>query len=231
MPAAAPTAPPTRPALDPESRFLLPSLSWAGYESLLAEVGGHLRINYLEGMAELMSPGPIHEQFGYVLGRMVSDLIVELDIPAKGQRSTTFRRRDLERGLEPDECFYLESLALLRGRDIEAIDPLPPPDLVIEVEVTSPLVNKLAIYAGLGVPEIWRHDGGGLTILLLGPDGRYSPSARSLAFPFLPMDGFRAPLAAYDPDAETAWMRAYRGWVRDVVAPLHQPGPRPPLGA
>ena len=229
MPTTAPIAPPAPPAPPPampvggETRILIPSLSWDGYENFLAEIGdGHLRISYLEGMAELMSPGPIHEQFGYILGRMVSDLIVELNIPAKGQRSTTFRRPELGRGVEPDECFYLESLASLRGRNI-ATDPLPPPDLVIEVEVTSPLVNKLAIYAGLGVPEVWRHDRCGLTILLLGPDGQYTASGRSRAFPFLPMDGFRAQLAAYDPEAETAWTRAYRAWVRETVAPLVQP--------
>ncbi len=221
---------PPVPANVPESKpvegerlFLLNNVDWAGYEKLLEMFGDHgPRMSYLDGMVELMSPGPIHEQFSQILGRMVVDLIVELNIPAKAQGSTTFKRRDRERGLEPDECFYLASLPLLRGRDLRTLDPLPPPDLVIEVEITSPLLDKLDIYAGLGVPEIWKHNQDGLTILGLQPDGRYAPEGRSRAFPFLPIDGFRRQLAAYDPDDETTWTRAYRTWVREVVAPLYQ---------
>jgi len=206
------------------SRFLIHCLDWDGYEKLLEIFGDDgPRISYLDGMIELMSPGPIHEQVSVILGRMVSDMIVELNIPSKEQRSTTFRRRDLNRGLEPDDCFYLTSVALLRGQDLKTMDPLPPPDLAIEVEDTAPLLDKLAIYAGLGVPEIWRYNKDGLTILSLGADRQYLPVAQSRAFPFLPMDDFRRLLATYDPDNETAWFRAYRTWVREVVAPLYQP--------
>ena len=207
-----------------EQRFLIPHINWASYQQLLAAFAeSGPRVSYLDGTVELMSPGPIHEEIAYILGRMVSILIVELDIPAKGQRSTTFKRRDLRRGLEPDECFYLTSAALLHGRDLQTLEPLPPPDLAIEVEVSSPLLDKLAVYAGLGVPEVWRHDQTGLTILGLQPDGEYQTLASSRAFPFLPMDGFRHQLTMYDPDAETTWFRAYQTWVRDVVAPLYQP--------
>ncbi len=220
-PASAP-APESKP-IEGDRRFLLNNIDWAGYEKLLELFGDHgPRMSYLDGMVELMSPGPIHEEFSYVLGRMVTILTIELNIPAKGQGSTTFRRRDRERGLEPDGCFYLASLGSFRGRDLKTLDPLPPPDLVIEVEVTSPLLDKLDIYAGLGVPEIWRYNQEGLTILCLQPDGQYLPEARSRAFPFLPIDGFRQQLAAYDPDAETTWSRAYWTWVREVVAPLYQ---------
>ena len=206
-----------------ESRFLIHNIDWAGYELLLQAFGDSgPRMSYLDGMVELMSPGPIHEQHTYVLGRMVTDLIVELKIPSNGLKSTTFKREDLKRGLEPDECFYLTSSALLRGRDLKTLDPFPPPDLVIEVEVTSPLLDKVAIYAGLGVPEIWRHDHQGSTILLLQPEGTYVESAQSLAFPFLPMDEFVRQLESHDSDSETAWLGAYRDWVRDVVAPLYQ---------
>ena len=75
----------------------------------------------------------------------------------------------------------------------------------------------------MGVPEIWQHNRDGLTILQLGLDGHYFAAAQSRAFPFLPIDAFRQQLAAYDPDAETTWTRAYWTWVREVVAPLNQP--------
>ena len=217
-----PAAPPPAAAAG-EERFLINSLSWEGYERLLKAFGDDgPRVSYLDGVVELMSPGPIHEQFGDVLGTMVKILTVELDIPCKSQGSTTIRRRARKKGLEADQSYYLESLPLLHGKDLEKLKPFPRPDLAIEVEVTSPLLDKLAIYAGLGVPEVWRHDREGLTILLLGPDGTYAPSQLSRAFPFLPMDGFRAQLAAYDPMAETAWTRGYWAWVREVVAPLYQ---------
>ena len=207
-----------------ESRFVIHCLDWKGYEQLLKVFGdGGPRMSYLDGVLELMSPGPIHEQNSEILGRMVTILTVELNLPAKAQGSTTFRKRRKKGGLEPDRCFYLGSVGLLRGKDLEKLKPLPPPDLAIEVEITSPLLKRLEIYARLGVPEIWRHNRDGLTILWLGADGQYAPAAQSRAFPFLPMDGFRQQLAAYDPDAETTWTRAYWTWVREVVAPLYQP--------
>ena len=208
-----------------ESRFLLHCLDWQGYEKLLKLFGDDgPRVSYLDGVVELMSPGMIHEQDSQVLSNMVTILTVELDIPAKAQGSTTIRRRGRKRGLESDQCYYLASLHLLRGQDLEKLEPVPPPDLAIEVEFSSPLLDKLDIYAGLGVPEIWRYNKDGLTVLRLQPDGKYLASEQSLAFPWLPMDGFRAQLAAYDPDAETTWTRAYWTWVREVVAPLYQAG-------
>ncbi len=207
-----------------EERLLIHCLDWQGYSRLLKLFGDDgPRVSYLDGVVELMSPGPLHEQSSHVLGLMVKLLTVELNIPCKGQGSTTIRRRSRQKGLEPDDCFYFESLNLLRGQDLNTLNPFPRPDLAIEVEVTSPLLDKLAIYAGLGVPEVWRHNRDGLTILCLGPDGLYSVTEQSHAFPFLPMDGFRRQLAAYDPDEETAWSRAYWAWVREVVAPLYQP--------
>ncbi len=222
LPAPIPQSPTT--PTGGEDRLLIHCLDWRGYSRLLKLFGDDgPRVSYLDGVVELMSPGPLHEGMSEVLGRMVSDLIVELGIPARAQGSTTFRRRQRQRGLEPDKCFYLASVKLLRGQDLQTLKPLPRPDLAIEVEVTSPLLDKLAIYAGLGVPEVWRHNPDGLAILLLGPEGDYHPASQSRAFPFLPIDGVRQQLASYDPDNETAWFRAYRDWVREVVAPLYQP--------
>ena len=175
------------------------------------------------GVVELMSPGPLHESYSELLNRMIWDLLVELDIPARSMGSTTFKRRGRRRGLDPDKCFYLNKVASLQGQDLAKLNPLPPPDLAIEVEVSSPLLDKLAIYAGLGVPEIWRYNQDGLTILLLRPDRRYHVAERSLAFPWLPLDAFRQQLATYDFDQEVSWFRAYRVWVREVIAPLCQP--------
>ena len=216
-------APPPADLAAGESRILIHRLNWKGYLRLLKFFGDDgPRLSYLNGMVELMSPVPHHEQNSQVLDRMASDLIVGLDIHAKGQGATMYKRRHLKRGFGADQCYYLTSLDLNRGKDLARLKPLPVPDLGIEVEFTSSLLDKLAIYAGMGVPGIWRQDRDGLTVLILGADGKYGAAERSRAFPFLPMDGFRRQFAAYDPDADTAFFRSYRTWVREVVAPLHQ---------
>ena len=177
---------------------------------------------YLDGTVELMSPHMLHERFGSLLGMMVEALTEELDIPRNALGSTTFFKQSVDRGAEPDECYYLSNIDRLVGQEKGDLDLLPPPDLVIEVEITSALLDKLRIYAGLGVPEIWRHDGQVLTVLCLQPDGSYTNSTGSRAFPFLPMDAFAQQLQGYDLTQETRWIKAFRVWVRDVVAPLYQ---------
>ena len=207
-----------------ERRFLLYPMTWVGYQKLLEIVGDDgPRMAYFNGMVELMAPDFLHEESKHSLSRMVVDLIVELNIPAKGLGSSTFSRDSVEHAAEPDECFYLTNIDQIVGQKKGNLDLLPPPDLVIEVEITYSLLDKLKLYAGLGVPEIWRYDGSRLTILLLQPDATYTSSTTSRAFPFLPIADFAAQLAGYDPANETGWTIAYRAWVREVVAPLYEP--------
>jgi hypothetical protein len=103
-----------------------------------------------------------------------------------------------------------------------AIDP--PPDLAIEVELTSGLLDKLSVYAALGVPEVWRYDGERLSVLVLGPGGAHVPSGSSAAFPFLPMAEIDRFLRDYDATDDSRWGRAFRAWVREVVLPLARGG-------
>ncbi len=207
-----------------ELRFLIEEIGWAGYLKLLeAFTDCGPRMAYLDGTVEQMTTGPRHERFKNILGRMIIDIVVELCIPANALGSTTFKRESLKRGVEPDECYYLANLDRLEDEEHIDLEVVPPPDLVIEVEITSPLLDKLAIYAGLGVPELWRYNGRDLTLLLLQPDGSYAESPRSRAFPFLPMEAFAHHLKNYTPKQESRWALTYRTWVREVVAPLHQP--------
>lgn len=98
-----------------------------------------------------------------------------------------------------------------------AVDP--PPDLAIEIEITRSVLNRLGIYAKLGVREVWRFDGEALTVLLLGPDGNYAPSPTSAAFPYLPMGEIARFLNDEGTD-DTRWGRAFRAWVREVIVPI-----------
>ena len=208
----------------PTDRILIPNLTWTDFEALCDEIAERRwRIAYLHGVAEIMSPGMKHEFRNTILSRMVETLTDELDIPLKEMGSTRVGRQELERAVEADEAYYVaqaERLPNLLDYDAEA---MPAPDLVLEVIVTSPLLDKLAIYAGLGVPEIWRHNKRGLTVLLLNADGRYSESPTSLAFSWLPMAAFAAKLHEYTTGNDTRWKRSFRLWVRQVVASLDQP--------
>ncbi|MDY6936304.1 MAG: Uma2 family endonuclease [Cyanobacteriota bacterium] len=132
-----------------EQRVVLPSVTWQQYESLLATLGDYpgLRLIYLEGTLEIFMPSAQHEMIKKVIARLLERYAEEVDIPLHGYGSTTFRLEAKAQGLEPDECYCVDTLKEL-------------PDLAIEVNLTSGGVDKLAIYRGLGVPEviIWQND-------------------------------------------------------------------------
>jgi Uma2 family endonuclease len=129
-------------------------------------------------------------------------------------RSTTYRREDLERGLEPDDCFYLASLPRLLGHRGVDLAHDPPPDLAIEVDVTHSSLDRLGIYAALGVPEVWRFDGEQLVCYGRTAEGAYQPREFSLAFPRLrPADlvPFLVPVFA---EAQSSVVQRFQQWVR-----------------
>jgi len=207
-----------------ESRFLLPKVGWEIYEGLLERYAdGGPRMSYLRGDLELMSPLIPHERPGNLFGFMVEAIVEELDIPCNALGSTTFRRRSEERGLEADECYYIANAGRIPAdRRSPDLDVDPPPDLAIEIEITNGILDKLDIYAGIGVPEIWRFDGEILSVLLLQPGGTYIESPTSKAFPFLPMGELARFIEEYDSAGETRWRRSFHAWCREVLLPLYQ---------
>ena len=112
----------------------------------------------------MMSPSFEHDAAGEMLALFIRTLAQEVKLPIKGAGSTTFRRQDLERGLEPDRCFYIRDEARIRGIRQLDLRRDPPPDLAIEVEISHRLLNRVGIYAALGVAELWRYDGKRLQI-------------------------------------------------------------------
>src|SRR5262249_518426 len=146
---------------------VLSGVRWHTYEALLHDLGGrHIRLTYDRGNLEIMAPLFRHERYADVLAELVKALARAAKRRTGGAGSTTFRREDLERGLEPDRCFYIDNLVAVAGK-LE-LDPAhdPPPDLAIEVDIWSSSLNRLEIYAALGVPEVWRYDGEHFEVLL-----------------------------------------------------------------
>jgi Uma2 family endonuclease len=172
----------------PEQRFVLYGVSWRTYSRLLRAFADRpgVRLTYDRGTLELMTLSHEHENRGHLLGRLVVTLTEELKLPVKGGGSTTFRRRKRQRGLEPDECYWIATEALVRSKDRIDLRRDPPPDLALEIDITHSSLNRLAIYAALAIPEVWRLEGTSLACYLLGSDGRYTvahPVWPSLVWP------------------------------------------------
>jgi Uma2 family endonuclease len=175
-------------AIVSDARVLLHKATWRNYVELRdADENRNTRMTFDRGSLELMSPTSLHERLRIAISTCIFAWAVEKRFEILSGGSTTFRREDLERGLEPDNCYYVQNLAAVASR--EEIDLLvdPPPDLVLEVDVTSSSINRMAIYAALGVPEIWRWHDDALQFLQLNSAGDYVPVADSTALPGFPV--------------------------------------------
>ena len=195
--------------------LILHGISWATYERLLADYqDSHAaHFAYDQGELEIMVLSLEHERLKHTLATLVEVLAEEMGIDVDGVGSTTFQREDLAKGFEPDACFYIEHAEQITGKKRIDLSEDPPPDLVIEIDITSPSLNKFPMYAQIGVPEIWRYDGE--TLSVLKREGQtYTPAEASGVLPGVP----RAQLSLFIPNSEslkrTVWLRQVREWVR-----------------
>jgi Uma2 family endonuclease len=214
-------------ALQPERRFVLRGVGWEGYEAMLAMVGDRssIRVTYDRGDLELMSPSSEHDLFKSLIARLIETLTLELDLPCEALGSTTWRREPRDKGLEADECYYLANAPRVAGKKTIDLANDPPPDLAIEVEISRSALDRMGIYAGLGVPEVWRFDGEALRIEQLQADRTYAEVDRSPGLPMLPpAEVVRWLGLAEDFPGQTPWLRQFRDWVRDELAPRIQEG-------
>jgi Uma2 family endonuclease len=201
--------------LDDVQHMVLEDVSWDFYELLLKELGDRpIRVTYDRGRLEMMSPLPEHEQGKKIIGRMIETLTVELGMEVASFGSTTFRREDAEKGLEPDECYYFKSERTMRGRKRWNPKKDPPPELVVEMDVTRRSVAREPVYAALGVPEIWRWNGKRLECLELA-GGEYRLRERSLIFPFLVVGELTRFVKMRGRVGENAILGRFRAWVRE----------------
>lgn len=204
---------------DSDQRLLLNNIDWPTYDRLLHDLEGHhLRLNYDRGRLEITRTSFDHERWKILLARFIETLTMELDVPIMGVGNFTCRREDLDRGLEPDECWYIAHEAVVRDRGQIDLDVDPPPDLVVEIEVSRSVLNRLGILAALGVPEIWRYDGSRLSVMLLNESGSYTESDSSPTFPTIPLSGFVEHLNRRGTVDETTLVRSFQSWVRQVMS-------------
>lgn len=197
-----------------KERVLLRDVSWEAYQCLLRdeEQNNGSRLIYDRGMLEIMSPLPRHEKRNRNLAQIVCILAEEWQIDIENLGSFTLNREDLARGLEPDTCFYIQNADQVIGReeiDMEAGDP--PPDLAIEVDTTHSSLDKMSIYASLGVQEIWRESNGIVSISVL-TEGTYLPKEFSCAFPRLSQAQLNVFFERARAERFLDWVSAVREW-------------------
>jgi Uma2 family endonuclease len=170
----------------PGQRIILEDVSWEVFEAILNELGEHRgsRVAYSQGTLEIMAPLPEHERSKVIIGDLVKALLDELALNWESLGSTTFKRKDRNVGIEPDDCFYIQNYQLMIGKDRIDLTVDPPPDLAIEIDVTSK--TQINAYEALNVPEIWRYENGKLEINLLQGE-QYIKSQTSSIFPNFPV--------------------------------------------
>ena len=198
----------------PGNKVQLQNVSWEMYEAILDELGeGYaVRLTYYKGTLEFRMPLPKHEKAKSLIGDFVKLMLEELNIDCEVLGSTTFKRQDMQSGVEPDDCFYIQNEAAVRGKDRLDLTVDPPPDLAIEIDNSSQ--TSFNSYEALRVPELWRYDGQVLKIYLL-QKGKYSESSISQNFPDFPIiEVIPQYVDRSKTEGRSPTIRAFRAWVR-----------------
>jgi Uma2 family endonuclease len=204
-----------------DNRFVMVGEPWSAYTRWLKlfDERRHVRITYDRGALEIMTFTHEHEHRAVLLARLINAWTEERGLPIKGGKSTTFRRREIKRGLEPDECFWIANESLVRNKERIDLREDPPPDLAIEIDVTNSCIPRLPIYAALKFPEVWRIDQGVLSFQVLQPDGAYAPALVSRSLPPLTPEDVEAFLALRGQMDENTLVRRFRDWVGQLPPP------------
>jgi Uma2 family endonuclease len=219
----------TAPSAAPPSA-VLQDIDWPTYTRLLWAFEGRrrVRMTYDRGTLEIMSPLWEHEQPAYLVGRFIDVMTEELGLLCRAGRSVTLRRKRKRRGLEPDNCYWIANAPRLQGKRKLDLRIDPPPDLAVEIDVTSSSIDRMSIYAALSVPEVWRLSTEGIAFHILEA-GAYQVRTNSLSFPQLASADLPAFLAQWGQTDDTTLVRHFREWVRQHMMnrPILKPSSSP----
>ena len=202
-----------------EQRTVLQNISWQTFIALLRETGSDrgTRFAYDCGTLEIMTPLYEHEHPKIQFDRFIFALAEELEIEIKSAGSMTLKREDVNRGIEPDNCYYIQTEPTVRGRPQLDLETDPPPDLAIEIDITSSSVNKFGIYLALGVPELWRYNGRDLKFYQR-LEGQYVECEFSIAFPLVSVTEMSRFIAQSKTIGEIALLKSFRAWFTNKIA-------------
>lgn len=200
----------------PDQRVTLRQLSWETYRRLSSEHAdaSSPRFTFDRGVLEIRSPSAEHERHNLRIADLIGVLADEMDLEVEGLGATTFTREDLERGFEADSCFYVQNVDKIRNKERIDLATDPPPDLVIEIDITNPSINKLLLYGEFGVPEVWRYNGDRLEMLCLR-ENQYEATEESVAFPKVSATVLTRLLQQGKALGRTGWLRMTRAWAHE----------------
>jgi Uma2 family endonuclease len=199
-------------------RIYLHDVSWEEFEQILLELGEKrvTRIAYHTGELEIRMPLPEHERIKVLISNLLVVLLEELDLPWESLGATTFKNARMKTGIEPDDCFYIKNCQAVVGKKRLDLAIDPPPDLAIEIDITSP--TQLSAYEALGVTEIWRYQQGKLAVFVL-VEGRYLEATTSSLFPSLPIvTGISQILERKTEILTSEARKEFRQWVQQTLA-------------
>lgn len=198
------------------SALIIPDVSWAEYEALLAELGdGYaVRVTYDQGRLEIVSPSGKHEKWKEFILRVAGVLADELGTGLESFGSTTFKHEGLQQGAEPDTCFYVQHATQVIGKDELDLAVDLPPDVVVEIDVSHSSKRKLTFYAKLGVPEVWRYDGQHAFMYQRSGAG-YTEIPASVAFPAFTAEELTVLLRQLKAEGQQTILEAFRRSLRE----------------
>ena len=207
----------TAPVPVGEQRVTLHDVSWESYEKILEALGNKRSalLSYYKGTLEITSPLEEHESSSSRIDQFINLLTEEGSMNLKSMQSTTLNKPTLKVGSEPDQCYYIANELQVRGKKVD-LKTDPPPDLIVEVDITHTDINKNRLCAEIEVPEFWRYDGDRLTIYQL-QGGEYQDVEASPTFPGVPKEKLYEFLNDCTQQGETQAKRNLRIWVREQL--------------
>ncbi|MCM3873512.1 MAG: Uma2 family endonuclease [Pyrinomonadaceae bacterium] len=194
---------------------LLHNVSWSTYESLLRDHpdAASPRFTYDRGDLLIMVTSPEHEKINRTLNLLVDLLAEEFQVQSCAFGSTTYKRRDLKRGFEPDSCFYFKNEQRMRGKKRLNLAVDPPPELVVEIDISNSSLKKLPLFAAFGIAEVWRFDGQEMEILVL-QHNEYYRRENSLALPKVTAAAITRFLHESFKIGRLEWIKKVRAWAQ-----------------
>lgn len=210
-----------------EQRLILDQIKWQKYEAILADSRSQrtARFTYDRGRLEMMHPLDEHERCHKLIESLLLVLADELKLRLEGYKAPTLKRTDLQLGTEPESAYYIQHEPEMRGQPEINLETDPPPDLILEVALSKSAIDKLPIYARLGIPEVWRYLSqpgdnflkGQLLIYQLQDQG-YVEASSGFAFPFLPAGKILQFIDESDALGLMSALRNFRQWVQETTA-------------
>lgn len=195
--------------------ILLEGVTWVTYQALLKELGDHRasKLAYDQGLLEIIMPSDLHELINRILDAIVRALAEELNMRLRGYGSTTLDRDELARGVEPDSCFYIQNVDRILGKKLN-MQTDPPPDLAIEVDITSSSRRRFGIYLTLKIPEVWCYTERSGVVIYQLQNEEYVECKFSSTFPIISGSVLTQFLQQTETEDDISVIRALRQWLR-----------------